>query len=438
MRNPALKFLTPAMAVMCLGLLPDASKATVLYFDPSGATAPTTGSTYTWTTTSDQWAASDADTASTVEWNTADAACFFADASYTGANTVDVNSTISLAGLYDGALAPDGTTLTLAGTGALSFNSGDDALDIAGSDGDATTINTTMSGAGDIYIEGSDSVYLNGNNTYTGGTLLDGSGGVNFGSSTAFGTGTVTEGHSTMVLASEGSSALNVANAFATTSADTLVYVGGTTAATTFSGKWSLPASGATTTVQVNAGTPMAISGIISGAGNFTKSGAGTMILSGANTYTGKTTVSAGTLQLGAVNTIATSTGLTLSGGTLSPGGFSESISGALTLSSASTIDVGLGGTLSFADSHTATWSGDLDLLNWTSADNDDTLQFGVSAGGLTAAQLGDIEFDDSSSTLGDAAIDAEGFVYETPEPSTIALGLLGGLGILLMRRKKA
>jgi autotransporter-associated beta strand protein len=182
----------------------------------------------------------------------------------------------------------------------------------------------------------------------------------------------------------------------------------------------------------------MTISGIISGAGNFTKSGAGTMILSGANTYTGKTTVSAGILQLGAVNTIATSTGVTLSGGTLSPGGFSQSISGALTLSSASTIDVGLGGTLSFADSHTATWSGDLDLLNWTSANNDDTLQFGASAGGLTSAQLGDIEFDDSSSTLGDAAINAEGFVYEVPEPSTIAFGLLGGLGIFLMRRKKA
>ncbi|MGH7980038.1 MAG: PEP-CTERM sorting domain-containing protein [Limisphaerales bacterium] len=30
------------------------------------------------------------------------------------------------------------------------------------------------------------------------------------------------------------------------------------------------------------------------------------------------------------------------------------------------------------------------------------------------------------------------GFVYEVPEPATLALGLLGGLSILFMGRKKA
>ena len=39
--------------------------------------------------------------------------------------------------------------------------------------------------------------------------------------------------------------------------------------------------------------------GQISGSGSLTKSAAGTLVLNGANTYTGGTTIAAGTLQLG-------------------------------------------------------------------------------------------------------------------------------------------
>jgi fibronectin-binding autotransporter adhesin len=61
-------------------------------------------------------------------------------------------------------------------------------------------------------------------------------------------------------------------------------------------------------TIQTDPATTLTYSGIIAGAaGNaFIKTGTGTLTLSGANTYTGLTTVSAGTLAYGASNVLAT------------------------------------------------------------------------------------------------------------------------------------
>jgi filamentous hemagglutinin family protein len=59
--------------------------------------------------------------------------------------------------------------------------------------------------------------------------------------------------------------------------------------------------------------------GIISGSGTFTKEGAGTSILTGANTYSGTTTISAGTLQIGnsSITSTLMGTGAVVNNGTL-------------------------------------------------------------------------------------------------------------------------
>lgn len=66
---------------------------------------------------------------------------------------------------------------------------------------------------------------------------------------------------------------------------------------------------------------------VIATGGSLTKVGTGTLTLSGANNYAGATTVSAGTLRAGAVNTLsATSAHAVAAGATLDLAGFSQSV----------------------------------------------------------------------------------------------------------------
>jgi len=119
--------------------------------------------------------------------------------------------------------------------------------------------------------------------------------------------------------------------------------------------------------LSVTTGTnALFITGGIGGPGGVTKTGTGTAIFVSANTYTGATTVAAGTLRLAAAERIDNASPLRLTGGTLELNRFSETL-GSLDVDGAATIDFGTGAcSLTCADSAGETWNGTLLLRNLT------------------------------------------------------------------------
>ncbi len=175
---------------------------------------------------------------------------------------------------------------------------------------------------------GAGTLTLSAHNTYTGPTIIN-----------------------------DGTLATGIANAFATSSAVTLVNSGATLAlngfsqlANNLSGVGAISLGSATLTAN-NSTTNTTFAGTISGTGALDKTGAATLTLSGANTYSGGTTLSTGTLTLGNAGALGSGTLAMAAGTTLDFLG-SYTVNNAVTLSGDPTFNVNTG--------LTTTWTGSI------------------------------------------------------------------------------
>lgn len=262
----------------------------------SGASSGTTAAG-TWSQNSGNMWSTNANGGSTGTWQNRSGsngiAWFAAGTNATGSYTVTVNGTIS--GVR-GIVFQEGT-VTLGGSGTLTLSS----APTINTNANNATISARLAGSTGFTKTGSGTLTLSGNNTYTGGTTLS-AGGLALGSDTALGTGALTIGTTGTISATGGSRSLS--NSITANSDFTI----GGAQDLTLSGAFSLGGGDRTITVD-NSGTTT-LSGVVSNSyyANFTKAGAGRLVLSNSNTYVGPTLVNAGTLAITNDNALGTST----------------------------------------------------------------------------------------------------------------------------------
>jgi fibronectin-binding autotransporter adhesin len=375
----------------------------------------------------------------------------------TGAtNTLNGNIVISAGTLQIGNGGTSGTLNSLAVTnnGALVFNRSN-----------ALTVSNAISGSGNVIKNASNTLTLTGSNTYSGGTTLN-TGTLVIGNAAAAGTGTITQSNGSSLLKLDTTGAIASAMSIYNVSANKTVTLSG-----------GIMVNNAV--FDVASGETLTISNTINGTGGVTKNGTGTLVLSGNNTYSGATTINAGTLNaananaLGSNNTVTVNDGtllvstddaingrqITLNGTstTVATLAFSNNYTGSigkLTLSANSIIDLGQGNIgLQFADMAMGFYN--LSIYNWSG-----TTQWGTTYGTGTdrlyfngnytasnvkfySGAVGSDSFVGSGFDLGlqqtswDSGLSGH-YILPVPEPETYATGLLLLLGGAWMWRKRS
>jgi T5SS/PEP-CTERM-associated repeat protein len=186
------------------------------------------------------------------------------------------------------------------GTGVINFNQSN-----------AVTIAADISGNGSLNLNGTGAVSLSGSNSFSTGITQQANTTLVVDNASALGTGTLTQIDAT---------AQTVVNTSGTIANAMSLYNLRFQTGATLSGAITLNNA----IFNVDTGQSAVLGGILSGAGGITKNGLGTLTVSGANTFTGPTAITAGTLWAQNTTALGRSSVNLTGGGTLQLGSYLE------------------------------------------------------------------------------------------------------------------
>jgi autotransporter-associated beta strand protein len=347
-------------------------------------------------------------------------------------NTYSGTTTISAGTLQvgNGGAAGKLGTGTVTDNAALVFN-----LSSSG------TVSTLITGTGSLTQAGTGSVILAANDTYSGGTTINagstlqvGNGGAagNLGSGAVTDNGNLsfsTTGTTTITPVISGSGNVSQLGTGTTVLTGNNTYSGSTTisAGTLQVGNGGASGSlGTAATVTDNANLTFDLSGtnaintVIAGTGNLTQLGAGTTVLAANNTYSGTTTISAGTLQVGNGGT----TGSLGSGNVVDNAALTFNLSGGTTVNGV----ISGGGRLTQAGTGTVVLAGNNTYSGGTTINAGATLQVGNAGatGNLGTGAVtdnGNLSFDTTGTTTITPVISGSGNVNQIGTGTTVLTG---------------
>ncbi len=314
------------------------------------------------------------------------------------AGTVVLQNSAALGDVSSGTSVASGATLRLENNVAV----GSEALALSGTLRQASGNNSyagAISGSGGLVVSGGQLTLSGASaNTYSGDTIVSAGTlvlGKSAGVTAVSGNITVGSGSGSANLTLSSSNQIADSSRLTLSPGGTPVFNLANNHETLGSLSSSNPASsvslGSATLSTGSDNSSSTFAGIISGSGGLSKLGSGTFTLSGSNSYSGNTSVSSGTVALGASNRISDSSALALAGGTLALGGIYSERVGNLSYTDGSVVDLGAVGSanhLLFADD--AASAGTLTVRNWTSGSD----TFGVATNAVAQSFLDNIFFD--------------------------------------------
>ncbi|MFM8507025.1 MAG: beta strand repeat-containing protein, partial [Actinomycetota bacterium] len=303
---------------------------------------------------------------------------------------------------------------SLTGGGAVTMTAG---LTTGGNNTSTTFSGATSANAGRLTKAGSGTFTLTGSNLHTGGVTISGG-----------------------VLEVSADSKLGGTPVSATPAWLTLD--GGTLSATTgfsLNTNRGVSLGSSNGTIQVASDQTLTYGGIVAGSGTLTKTGAGVLMLSGVNSYTGATTISAGTISIGADSGLGNAASLVtnqlrLNGGTLAT---------TATLTLATNRGISLGdsdGTINVASDTTLTYggviAGDTANSTFTKAGSGTLTLAGTSTyTGSTTISAGTLKFSSSSAgalSSSTAVTVSSGATFDT-NGRTATVGSIAGAGTITL-----